>query len=265
MTAAIALEDIVVRYDRVDVLRGVSLQIATGEIVALVGPSGSGKSTALRVILGFIAPREGIVRLDSQMASEPGRIIVAPEDRGLAVVFQDLALWPHMTVEDNLGFGLESRRAPRAERRERIHNMLDRVGLADKAARHPGQLSGGERQRVAIARALVLQPRAVLFDEPLTNLDVLLRRDLFSLLRSLLKETGAAALYVTHEIREALALGARIAVLEQGRIVADGLAHELADAPPTPFVQALLSDENLHVVRPVDTGVTTLTGTEEPR
>lgn len=251
MTPALALENVGFRYGSVAALDGLSLAVAPRETVALLGPSGSGKSTAVRVVLGLAAPHRGVVRLGARLASEPGRILVPPEDRDLAAVFQDLALWPHLTVASNLGFGLEAKRVPRAERRERIHDMLERVGLAGKASRHPGELSGGERQRVAIARALVLRPRVVLLDEPLTNLDALLRADLFALLRSLLAETGAAALYVTHDIREALALDARIAVLERGGIVAGGTPAQLADAPATPFIRALFGEGNLNLVPPL--------------
>ena len=167
-----------------------------------------------------------------------------PERRGLAVVFQDLALWPHLTVEAHLTFCLAVRKIPRDVRVGRVRTMLERVGLDDKAGRFPGELSGGERQRVAIARALVHEPRAVLFDEPLVNLDIVLRADLIALLRALFAERETTALYVTHESREAAAFDARIAVLEGGRIVADGLPAELAATPPTPFVRALFAESS---------------------
>ncbi|MQA89338.1 MAG: ATP-binding cassette domain-containing protein [Gemmatimonas sp.] len=134
--------------------------------------------------------------------ASPDGSSIPPENRDLSVVFQELALWPHLTVEHNLGFGLEAKGVPRAVRRSQVNDMLQQVGLDDKARRYPGQLSGGERQRVAIARALVLRPRAVLLDEPLTNLDVVLRRDLFAVLHELLTDTGSAALYVTHDLDE---------------------------------------------------------------
>ena len=242
MSPTISLENIRLRYGRLDVLAGLSLHIDPGETVVLVGPSGSGKSTALRVILGLEAPEGGTVRLGDETVTEGRRILVPPERRGLAIVFQDLALWPHLTVEAQLAFGFDVRKIPREVRVERIRTMLERVGLGDKAGRFPGELSGGERQRVAIARALVHQPRAVLFDEPLTNLDVVLRADLIALLRTLFAERETTALYVTHDSREAVAFDARIAVLEEGRIVADGLPFELAANPPTPFVRALFAE-----------------------
>ena len=158
------------------------------------------------------------------------------------MVFQDLALWPHLTVAGNLDFGLASRGLPRSVRSARIGEMLSRVGLGARARRYPGELSGGERQRVAIARALVLEPRALLLDEPLSNLDAPLRRELMVLLFQLLKERRVSGLYVTHDIREAAALGDRIAVLETGRIVQEGSLESLRSTPATQFVQGVIED-----------------------
>lgn len=157
------------------------------------------------------------------------------------MVFQDLALWPHLTVRDNLAFGLDAQRVPPAERDRRIAAMLARVGLASQSTAYPGRLSGGERQRVAIARALVQGPAAVLFDEPLTNLDIALKRDLLQLVHALLRERGTAAVYVTHDPMEARALGDRVAIIEGGRLVQVGTVDELERAPETPFVAMLFA------------------------
>ena len=242
MSSAIAVEGIRLRYAGRLVIDGLSLSVEPGEVLTLLGPSGSGKTSVLRVILGFATPEAGAVRVSGEFASREGRLLVLPEDRGLAVVFQDLALWPHLTVAGNLAFGLESKGVPRPERDARIRAMLGRVGLAGKEHNHPGQLSGGERQRVAIARALVLEPRAVLLDEPLSNLDVGLKRELLSVFRDLLKEQRTTALYVTHDLREAAALGDRIAVMERGKIVQEGTLESLRARPATGFVRALLDD-----------------------
>jgi len=242
MTSAIAIEDITLRYAGKPVVDGLSLTVELGEVLALLGPSGSGKTSVLRVVLGFATPETGTVRLAGEIASREGRLLVLPEDRGLAVVFQDLALWPHLTVGGNLAFGLQSKGVSRSERDIGIRAMLGRVGLAGKENSYPGQLSGGERQRVAIARALVLQPRAVLLDEPLSNLDVGLKRELLSVFRDLLKEQRTTALYVTHDLREAAALGDRIAVIEQGRIVQEGTLGSLGARPASSFVRKLLDD-----------------------
>ncbi len=242
MSSAIAVEGISLRYAGRLVVDSLSLTVKPGEVLTLLGPSGSGKTSVLRIILGFATPETGAVRLFGEVASREGRLLVLPEDRGLAVVFQDLALWPHLSVAGNLAFGLESKGVPRSERGGRIRAMLERVGLAGKEHSQPGQLSGGERQRVAIARALVLEPRAVLLDEPLSNLDVGLKRELLKVFRELLKERRTTALYVTHDLREAAALGDRIAVMEQGQVVQEGTLESLRARPASSFVRGLLDD-----------------------
>ncbi len=242
MSSAIAIENITLSYAGRLVLDRLSLTVEPGEVLTLLGPSGSGKTSLLRVILGFATPQTGTVRLSGEIATREGRLLMLPEDRGLAVVFQDLALWPHLSVAGNLAFGLESKGVPPQERDARIRSVLKRVGLTGKEHTHPGQLSGGERQRVAIARALVLEPRAVLLDEPLSNLDVGLKRELLSVFRDLLKERRTTALYVTHDLREALALGDRIAVMEQGRVVQEGTLDSLRARPASSFVRELLDD-----------------------
>ena len=240
MTAPlIELVGVHLRYGTTTVLDGLDLVIAESQLVALAGPSGSGKTSALRVLLGLAPPAAGIVRIAGLVATDGPRIAIAPEHRGIGVVFQDLALWPHLTVRGNLAFGL--RHIARDEREARIDDMLRRVELADKASRHPGELSGGERQRVAIARALVPAPRVVAFDEPLANLDVVLARELLAMFAALLRERGTAALYVTHHPRELEVLADRVAVVERGRIAQAGTLDELRARPATPFVGELVS------------------------
>jgi ABC-type Fe3+/spermidine/putrescine transport system ATPase subunit len=242
MKPAISLEGIHFNYDGRAVLSDLHLSVENGQVLALLGPSGCGKTTVLRLVLGFAAPASGAVRLGDTLASDGGRLLVPPEERGLSVVFQDLALWPHLTVRGNLSFGLAARGVPRRERESRMAAILERVGLADKASRHPGELSGGERQRVAIARALVLEPSAVLLDEPLANLDATLKRELLWLFRSLFQERCSTAIYVTHDLREAASIGDRIAVLESGRIVQVGTVSELREKPASAFVHGLVED-----------------------
>ena len=240
MTSAIELEGIHFDHDGQPVLSGLDLSVESGQVLALLGPSGCGKTTVLRLLLGLDVPARGIVRLGDAVASEGGRLLISPEDRGLAVVFQDLALWPHLTVIRNLSFGLDAQGVPRAEGESRIAAILERLSLADKASRYPGQLSGGERQRVAIARALVLEPRAVLLDEPLSNLDVSLKRELLNLFRDLFRERGNTVVYVTHDLREAALLGDRIAVMEAGGIAQIGVLEELRQQPASTFVGGLV-------------------------
>jgi iron(III) transport system ATP-binding protein len=227
VSAAISLRDVTVRRHGVEVLGAVSLDVTAGEVVSLLGHSGSGKTTLLRVIAGLSRPDGGSVLIGDRVVSRDGSVIVSPEDRGVAVVFQDLALWPHLTVHGNLAFGLEAQRVARDEREARIAAMLALVDLGGKAARHPADLSGGERQRVAIARALVLKPAAVLLDEPLANLDLGLKHELLGLFRDLLRAEGSTALHVTHNPHDAEALGSRVAVLESGRLVHVGSLEAL--------------------------------------
>jgi iron(III) transport system ATP-binding protein len=240
VSAAIELEGVTVLRAERKVLADVSMRVSAGETLAVLGSSGSGKTTLLRVVAGFVAPSLGAVRIGDALASERGRTVLPPEERGLAMVFQDLALWPHLTVHGNLAFGLQATKLPRVVREERIAAVLSRVGLGGKERRHPGELSGGERQRVAIARALVREPRAVLLDEPLSNLDVGLKQELLGLFRELLHERGTTALYVTHDPREARALGDRTAVLDGGRIVHLGRLDELRSRTDLPFARSVL-------------------------
>jgi ABC-type Fe3+/spermidine/putrescine transport system ATPase subunit len=239
MSVSLELEGVSLRYGANTVLDDFALGVAASEVVALCGPSGCGKTTVLRLLLGLTAPARGSVTLDGAVASREGQVLLPPEERHLGVVFQDLALWPHLTVRGNLAFGLEAQGVPRDEQAARIGRMLQRVGLGGKEQRAPGELSGGERQRVAIARALVLEPRAVLFDEPLANLDVVLKAELLELFRELLRERATTGVYVTHDVEEAAALGTRIAVMEGGRVVQEGALDELRARPATALVRAL--------------------------
>ncbi|MEW6270641.1 MAG: ABC transporter ATP-binding protein [Thermodesulfobacteriota bacterium] len=238
--AAILLDELWASRAGRHALRGVSLAVRAGEVVGVIGPSGAGKSTLLRVVLGLLAPDRGRVVLHGVVASDGGRILVAPEDRELGMVFQDLALWPHLTVRGNLAFGLDARGVPRPERERRIDEVLRRVSLGDERDRYPDSLSGGERQRVAIARALVLDPAAVLLDEPLASLDVLLRQQLRDLLRELFAERRPAVLYVTHDPRELQGLAQRIVVLDDGTVVQDGTPAELRAQPRNELVRRLV-------------------------
>jgi iron(III) transport system ATP-binding protein len=242
MTGLLSLEHVSLRAGATTIVSDVSLDVPSGQVLALLGPSGCGKTSVLRLLLGFAAPTTGEVKILGERVSAAGHILVPPESRDLAVVFQDLALWPHMTVFGNLSFGLEAKKVPRALRESRIADMLHRVGLAGKERRYPGELSGGERQRVAIARALVLEPRAVLMDEPLSSLDVGLKREMLSMFKELLTERGLTATYVTHDPREAATLGDRVAVMDAGRLVQTGTMAELAKQPANLFVERLIDD-----------------------
>jgi ABC-type sugar transport system ATPase subunit len=223
------------RRGQATVLAQVSLEVGE-EIVVLTGPSAAGKSSLLRAVLGLDTPSEGVIRIADRIVSNGGGQLIAPEARNVAMVFQDLALWPHLTVAGNLALGLQARGVLHSERERRIAEALGWVGLADKAEHRPLQLSGGEQQRVAIARALVLQPLAMLLDEPLGNLDIERKAELLELFARLLHERRMPTLYVTHDPFEAAALADRIIVLEAGRIVQAGTLQSLLHESATPFV-----------------------------
>jgi ABC-type Fe3+/spermidine/putrescine transport system ATPase subunit len=197
------------------VLDGFSVALRAGERMAILGPSGCGKTTVLRLVAGLLAPDSGSVALDDKIVSSAGCVLVPPEQRNVGMVFQDLALWPHLTVDGNLRFGLKARKVPRAEAGRRIRKTLELVGLWDRAGSHPGELSGGEQQRVALARALVLEPGVLLMDEPLSSLDfdlaLRLRREILQLHEKL----RFTLLYVTHNREEAAEIGERVLLMKR--------------------------------------------------
>ena len=202
------------RYGTRVALQAFSLAVAAGERVALLGPSGCGKTTALRMLAGFEAPDSGAVRIDARTVSENGRVLVAPEDRGLGMVFQDLALWPHLSVRGNLEFGLKARRVPAAERERRIGEVLALVRLESELALRPAELSGGQQQRAALARALVGEPHALLLDEPLSSLDPELRSELRAEIRALQARLGFTLILVTHDREDAAELCSRVVMMQ---------------------------------------------------
>ncbi|MBK5148736.1 ABC transporter ATP-binding protein [Burkholderia sp. R-69608] len=205
------------RFGEQTVLDGIDLDVPAGTTLALLGPSGCGKSTLLKLLAGLLRPDEGCVMFGGETVADPSHC-VPPEARDLGMVFQDYALWPHMTVAGNVSFPLEMRGVPRAERIAAVAQALARVGLEQMAARRPSALSGGQQQRVALARAIVARPRVLLFDEPLSNLDTQLRATLCDDIRTVLAQLGTTAVYVTHDRSEADALAHTIVTLAQGRV-----------------------------------------------
>ena len=212
---------------------GLSLTVAEGEILALLGPSGCGKTTTLRLIAGFEAPDAGTVAVRGTVVASPERM-VAPEDRGIGIVFQDYALFPHLTVADNVAFGLQ--RLPRPARREQVVRTLEMVDLADLARRYPHELSGGQQQRVAVARALAPAPALMLLDEPFSNLDADLRAQMRDEVEKVLRTTGTTAIFVTHDQEEAFTLADRVGVLNRGRIEQIAAPEDVYHHPATRFV-----------------------------
>jgi len=216
------LENVRLGYGERMALDGVDLAVEEGERVVVLGPSGCGKTTVLRLFAGLAVPTSGRVLIGGRLAATAGRLLVEPERRGLGMVFQDLALWPHLSVAGNLELGLRARGVPGAERRRRVRRMLELVELAELARARPGELSGGQQQRVAVARALVLEPRALLMDEPLSSLDLDLNRRLRREILGLQERMGFALVYVTHDREEAGQMATRTVLMEHGRIVGGG-------------------------------------------
>ncbi|MGY0768327.1 ABC transporter ATP-binding protein [Bordetella bronchiseptica] len=227
-------------YGRNEVLKDISIHIEPGEFFALLGPSGSGKSTLLRLIAGFNRQSHGQLLVD-------GRDIGAtpPWDRNIGMVFQNYALWPHMTVWDNVAFGLVERRLPRAEIRDKVAAALELVGLADFGRRRPNQLSGGQQQRVALARTIVIEPQVLLLDEPLSNLDKKLRVQMRQDLLSLQRRLGITTIFVTHDQEEAMTTADRMAVLDHGVVQQIGAPSTLFDYPVNRFVANFVGTMNV--------------------
>ena len=243
---ALRLEGVGLRYPgrATPAVHDLRLDIADGEFVALVGPSGCGKSTTLRLIAGFLGPDTGRILVDDVVLSEPGRV-VPPERRNMGMVFQSFAVWPHLTVFDNVAFGLALRRLAAAEVRARVNAMLAMVDLAGLERAYPGQLSGGQQQRVALARSLVVQPGTLLLDEPLSNLDAKLRERMRGELKELQRRTGVTFVHVTHDQAEAIAVADRVAVMHEGRIEQFGSPREVYLRPASRIVADVMGAVNL--------------------
>jgi sulfate/thiosulfate transport system ATP-binding protein len=239
----VTVENVVKRFEETPALHGVSLEVGAGELLALLGPSGSGKTTLLRILAGLDAPTEGRVLFGGEDA-----LGLDLRQRNVGLVFQNYALFRHMSVFDNVAFGLKvrsgARRPPRAEIRRRVLTLLDLVQLSGLEHRYPGQLSGGQRQRVALARALAIEPRVLLLDEPFGALDAKVRRELRRWLREIHDRTGHTTVFVTHDQEEAMELADRVVVLNQGKIEQIGTADEVYDAPASPFVFSFIGESS---------------------
>ncbi len=231
--ALLKVEDISAGYDRDPVIESLSFHVNRGEIVSLLGPSGCGKTTALRAIAGFEAVRAGQILIAQQLVSAPG-MTVPPERRSIGMVFQDYALFPHLTIADNIGFGLRNKAS--VDRRVQVEHLLDATGLGGMGDRYPHELSGGQQQRVALARALAPRPAILLMDEPFSNLDVELRERLSVEVRDLLKSEGISGILVTHDQHEAFAVSDKVGVMRDGRILQWDTPYTLYHEPNHRFV-----------------------------
>src|SRR5262245_4053369 len=230
----LVIEGVKKRLGTNQILKGVAIAVAQGDIVALLGQSGSGKTTLLRCVAGLEVPEEGRISLGDRVLLDAARgIALAPEKRGLALVFQSYALWPHRTIFDNVAYGLKLRGVSTEEIKKRVEKTLSQIGLGHLAARYPHQLSGGQQQRVAIARALVYEPPVILLDEPLSNLDAKLREEARAWLRTLIVTLGLSAIHVTHDQVEAMAIADRVVLLDNGLVAQNGTPTALYNEPAT--------------------------------
>src|SRR5687767_4096281 len=236
----ITVRNLTKRFGQMAAVADVTLAIEEGELFTLLGPSGCGKTTLLRLIAGFYNADQGEIRFDERLMNQ-----VPAHERGIGMVFQNYALWPHMTVYENAAYGLKLRKIPRAEIAERIRVVLENVKLTELEHRYPGQLSGGQQQRVALARALVLNPDILLLDEPLSNLDAKIRVQVRAEIRKLQQQLGITTIYVTHDQEEALAMSDRIAVFNQGRVLQIGPPKELYERSASRFVADFIGTNNL--------------------
>jgi iron(III) transport system ATP-binding protein len=243
---AIEVKDLSIRYGNVTAVSSVSFSVQQGEQLTLLGPSGCGKTTTLRAVAGLERPSAGSIRIGGRtMYDGANRTNVPTEQRGLSMVFQSYAIWPHMTVFDNVAYGLRVRNENAASLKEKVHHALDLVKMGAFAERNASQLSGGQQQRVALARACAFSPTVLLFDEPLSNLDAKLRSEMRIELRELQRRLKVTSLYVTHDLEEALAMSDQIVVMRSGNIEQGGSPNEIYNFPRTAFVADFIGSANL--------------------
>jgi multiple sugar transport system ATP-binding protein len=241
--AQVALRKIVKMFDRTPAVQGIDLDIADREFVVLVGPSGCGKTTTLRMVAGLEEATSGEIYIGDQLVND-----VPPKDRDIAMVFQNYALYPHMTVFENMSFGLRLRKFPKADIRERVENAARILDITDLLARQPKQLSGGQRQRVAMGRAIVRNPKVFLFDEPLSNLDAKLRVQMRTEIKKVHQKVTTTTVYVTHDQVEAMTLADRVVVMNAGRIEQIGTPHEVYHRPMTRFVAGFIGSPAMNFI-----------------
>jgi len=244
VTVSLSIDSISAHYGKTAVLQELSLSVAPGELVSLLGSSGCGKTTTLRLVAGFLQPTSGTIKLgDRDLTTLPAHA------RDIGLVFQNYALFPHLTVLENVAFGLKQRRMATRERQQKAATMLERVGLSGLGDRFPSALSGGQKQRVALARALVIVPPLLMFDEPLSNLDAKLRIDMRVEIRQLQRANGTTSLYVTHDQEEAFSISDRVAIMNAGRIMQLDTPETLYRKPANSFVARFVGFENLLPLR----------------
>ena len=236
---SVSFDSVSKKFDRVNALDNVSLDIRAGELFFLLGPSGCGKTTALRTVAGFYTPDGGSICFDDRDMTK-----VPPHKRNTGMVFQNYALWPHLTARGNVEYGLKVRKTPRDEMKRRVDEALEMVRLGNLGERYPNELSGGQQQRVALARALVIRPDVLLLDEPLSNLDAQLRLEMRREIKRLHEATGVTAIYVTHDQNEALSIADRMAIMRDGKVMQVGAPREIYRRPNSRFVAEFIGETN---------------------
>jgi ABC-type Fe3+/spermidine/putrescine transport system ATPase subunit len=242
--ATVSLQRLTKKFGETAAVEGVDLEIGDGEFISLLGPSGCGKTTTLRLVAGFLQPDEGEIRVGHDVLSSRNAV-VPPERRNMSMIFQSYAIWPHMTVSQNVAYGLKFKKVPRHEAAQKVTKFLRLVHLDSLKDRYPAELSGGQQQRVALARAMVVEPQILLLDEPLSNLDANLREEMRFEIRRLHEEFRITTIYVTHDQSEAMVTSDRIAVLNRGRLVQVGTPSEIFDQPRTRFVAEFIGKTNI--------------------
>jgi iron(III) transport system ATP-binding protein len=257
--ASVELRNLTKRYDALAVVDDVSLRIEHGLLICLLGPSGCGKTTTLRLIAGFVEPTAGEIVVGDRVVSSPARTL-PPEARKMSMIFQSYALWPHMTVADNVAYGLKLRKLPREDIAKKVAAILGTTKLASLAARYPGELSGGQQQRVALARALIVDPETLLLDEPLSNLDANLREEMRFEVRRLHDEYRYTTVYVTHDQSEAMTTADLIAVMNAGRIEQLGSPEDIYARPRSEFVARFIGSSNIVKGKALDASHITVAG-----
>lgn len=228
-----------------EIVKGISLAVERGQLLALLGPSGCGKTTTLRMIAGLEIPDNGEIWIEGTVANRGNKILIPQKQRHIGMVFQDLALWPHMKVYENIEFGLSANKIPRAERKKKIKEVLNKVNMQKYSREYPGRLSGGQQQLIAIARAIVTEPKLLLMDEPLSNIDIRLREEIRQEIRRIQQETQITTVYVTHDQEDAFLLASKVAVMNEGIIEQTGTPEEIYNSPISPFIAHFIGESNM--------------------
>lgn len=246
---ALEVKQLTKHFNRREVVRGISFCAEKGRLLALLGPSGCGKTTTMRMIAGLETPDNGEIWIEGTLASRGRKVLISLQQRHIGMVFQDLALWPHMTVYGNIEFGLKAIGLAKTERRKKTESVLDTVNMQRYAREYPSRLSGGQQQLIAIARAVVLEPRLLLMDEPLSNIDMKLRNDIRQEIKRIQRETHITTLYVTHDQEDAFLLADKIAIMNSGAVVQTGSPEEVYSSPKSFFVANFLGESNFIKVK----------------